>query len=187
VWLAFVQEASSRALVASGDGPGLAVSNGLKVAATVVATLVGFKVAGFWGFVVANSVGALFGVVVTGIRLVHQSMLGLMDTGLPADELLIIRSVLDSFDPQGIQYHALRTRVAGARRFMSVHLLFPGDWTVTKAHGLSEEIEAALHHAVPRINILTHLEPIEDPASWHDIDLDRAHPAPAPRPTTETP
>ncbi len=125
-------------------------------------------------------------IVVTGIRLVHQSMLGLMDTGLPADELLIIRSVLDSFDPQGIQYHALRTRVAGARRFMSVHLLFPGDWTVTKAHGLSEEIEAALHHAIPRINILTHLEPIEDPASWHDIDLDRAHPAPAPRPPTET-
>ena len=69
VWLAFVQEASSRALVASGDGPGLAVSNGLKVAATVIATLVGFQVAGFWGFVVANSVGAFFGVVVTGIRL----------------------------------------------------------------------------------------------------------------------
>jgi cation diffusion facilitator family transporter len=112
-------------------------------------------------------------IVVTGIRLVQQSMLGLMDTGLPPAELAAIRSVLDGFGPHGVQHHALRTRVAGARRFMSVHLLFPGEWSVTRAHALSEEIEAALRAAVPRLTILTHLEPIEDPASWHDVGLDR--------------
>ena len=112
-------------------------------------------------------------IVATGIRLVQQSMLGLMDTGLPADELAAIRSVLDGFGLHGVQHHALRTRVAGARRFMSVHLLFPGDWSVARAHALSEEIEAALRASVPRLTILTHLEPIEDPASWHDVGLDR--------------
>jgi len=116
-------------------------------------------------------------IVVTGIRLVHQSMLGLMDTGLPPEELAAVRALLDSFEPRGVQHHALRTRVAGARRFMSVHLLFPGEWTVTRAHALSEEIEAALRAAVPRLTILTHLEPIEDPASWHDVELDRSPPA----------
>jgi cation diffusion facilitator family transporter len=114
-------------------------------------------------------------IVVTGIRLVHQSMLGLMDTGLPPEELDLVRTVLDGFNDRGVQHHALRTRVAGARRFMSVHLLFPGDWTVTRAHAMSEDIEAALRAAVPRMTILTHLEPIEDPASWHDVGLDR-HP-----------
>jgi cation diffusion facilitator family transporter len=112
-------------------------------------------------------------IVATGIRLVHQSMLGLMDTGLPPDELTTVRTVLDRFHEQGVQYHALRTRVAGARRFMSVHLLFPGAWSVTRAHALSEEIEAAVREAVPRLTVLTHLEPIEDPASWHDVGLDR--------------
>jgi cation diffusion facilitator family transporter len=112
-------------------------------------------------------------IVATGIRLVHQSMLGLMDTGLPPDELAAVRTVLERFHEQGVQYHALRTRVAGARRFMSVHLLFPGEWSVTRAHALSEEIEAAVREAVPRLTVLTHLEPIEDPASWHDVGLDR--------------
>jgi divalent metal cation (Fe/Co/Zn/Cd) transporter len=56
---------------------------------------------------------------------------------------------------------------------MSVHLLFPGAWSVTRAHALSEEIEAAVREAVPRLTVLTHLEPIEDPASWHDVGLDR--------------
>jgi len=115
-------------------------------------------------------------IVVTGIRLVHESMLGLMDTGLPAEELASVRAVLDSFSPQGVHHHALRTRVAGARRFMSVHLLCPGDWPLSRAHALSEEVEAALRHTVPRLTILTHLEPIEDPTSWHDIGLDRPHP-----------
>ncbi|MFN0126029.1 MAG: cation diffusion facilitator family transporter [Verrucomicrobiales bacterium] len=112
-------------------------------------------------------------IVVTGIKLVHHSMLGLMDTGLPAEELEKIRTVLDGFAADGVQHHALRTRVAGARRFMSVHLLFPGAWSVARAHALSEKIEAALRAEVPRLTILTHLEPIEDPASWSDVGLDR--------------
>jgi len=112
-------------------------------------------------------------IVVTGIRLVHQSMLGLMDTSLPANEITALRAVLDSFSHRGVQHHALRTRVAGARQFMSVHLLFPGDWSVARAHALTEEIEAALRRAVPRLTVLTHLEPIEDPASWNDLGLDR--------------
>ncbi len=72
IWLGFLQEASSRALVASGDGRGLALGNALRVIVTIVATLVGFELAGFWGFVAANSIGAVVGVIVTGIRLRGQ-------------------------------------------------------------------------------------------------------------------
>lgn len=138
------------------------------IAAVILVSLTGW----FWLDPVLGLLLAAH-IVVTGIRLVQQSMLGLMDTGLPPDELTAVRSVLDSFGKDGVHHHALRTRVAGARRFMSVHLLFPGDWSVARAHALSEDIEAALRAAVPRLTILTHLEPIEDPASWHDVDLDR--------------
>ncbi len=112
-----------------------------------------------------------FHIVFTGVKLVHQSMLGLMDTGLPAEELANVKAVLAVYEAQGLQWHALRTREAGARRFMSVHLLVPGEWTVQRGHDLAEVVEAALRAAVPRLHILTHLEPIEDPASFEDAAL----------------
>jgi cation diffusion facilitator family transporter len=113
-------------------------------------------------------------IVFTGAKLVHQSMLGLMDTGLPSAEMAAIRAALESFRSDGVNYHALRTRQAGVRRFMSVHLLVPGDWTVARAHQLAEIVEDRIRQTVPRLTVLTHIEPAEDPASWQDVGLDRA-------------
>jgi cation diffusion facilitator family transporter len=113
-------------------------------------------------------------IVFTGVRLVRQSLHGLMDTALPAAELALIRAVLEKHAGGGVQYHALRTRMAGAWRFMSVHLLVPGGWTVAHGHDLVEKIEAELRAKVPRLTVTTHLEPVEDPASWDDVGLERA-------------
>ncbi len=111
-----------------------------------------------------------------GVRLVRESMMGLMDTGLPPDEMETIRTILNSFAPQGVEYHALRTRQAGAWRFMSVHVLVPGEWSVNKGHQMVERIEDEISSAVGRITILTHLEPNDDPSSWEDIGLKRSRP-----------
>jgi cation diffusion facilitator family transporter len=108
-----------------------------------------------------------------GVRLMRESMLGLMDTGLPPEEMAAIQSVLDRYAREGVQHHALRTRQAGAWRFMSVHVLVPGDWSVSRGHELAEELEDEIRASVPRLTVLTHLEPLEDPASWNDVDLDR--------------
>lgn len=112
-------------------------------------------------------------IVVTGIRLMRQSMLGLMDTSLPSEEMDAIREVLSKYAADGLQYHALRTRGAGAWRFMSVHLLVPGIWTVARGHDLAEQIEKEIRARVPRLTVLTHLEPVEDPVSWEDVGLER--------------
>lgn len=117
-----------------------------------------------------------FHIVFIGVKLVHQSMLGLMDTGVPPEELAKIKAVLAGYEARGMQWHALRTREAGTRRFASVHLLVPGEWSVQRGHDLAEEVEAALGAAVPRLNILTHLEPIEDPVSFRDTGLDSVTP-----------
>ena len=112
-------------------------------------------------------------IVITGIKLVKQAMLGLMDTGLPDGELETIRNILARYVAEGMQYHALRTRQGGALRFMSVHLLVPGDWTVLRGHELAERIEEDIRRAVERIHVITHIEPLEDPASWDDVELQR--------------
>lgn len=112
-------------------------------------------------------------IVVTGMKLVHQSALGLMDTALPPEEMDKVKAILFKLEAEGLQYHALRTRQAGTRCFMSLHLLVPGEWTVTQAHDRAEALEEELRRAVPQLNVLTHIEPIEDPRSLADAVLDR--------------
>ena len=114
-------------------------------------------------------------IIVTGVKLVHQSLHGLMDKAVDAGELEAIRTVLDKYAAEGAQYHALRTRQAGSLKFMSVHLLMPGDWSITRGHDLSEKIENDLRNAIPGLVVVTHLEPIEDPVSWDDVGLERGN------------
>ena len=113
-------------------------------------------------------------IVWSGYRLVRASVDGLMDKALPAAEHAALCRVLDAHVKNGIQYHALRTRESGARRFVSVHVLVPGDWTVHRGHTLLERIESDIRDAVPNVTVLTHLESLDDPASWEDQTLDRA-------------
>ncbi len=102
-----------------------------------------------------------------GIGLIRRAFAGLMDVSLNQEELETIKKVLDDFVlQQGIQYHELRTRYSGSQRFLSVHILVPGYWTVQKGHDLLELIERELSKQFDRIDIDTHLEPVEDSASW---------------------
>jgi cation diffusion facilitator family transporter len=112
-------------------------------------------------------------IVYWGIKLVRQSVHGLMDTALPEEEMAQVEAVLARYLERGVAYHALRSRQSGSRRFVSVHIQVPGNWKVQKGHALLEEIERDLRQALPLISVFTHLEPIEDPASWQDIPLVR--------------
>ena len=109
----------------------------------------------------------------TGIRLLHDAGLGLLDTALPSEDMEQVQTILDVYQAQQMVFHALRTRRAGSRRFISFHVLVPGSWTVQKGHSLCEEIELALCDALPETTVFTHLEPIEDPVSFADQTLDR--------------
>jgi cation diffusion facilitator family transporter len=112
-------------------------------------------------------------IIWSGVSLVRRSALGLMDTALPAEEQAAIKQILDRYREQGVQFHALRTRSAAARRFVSVHVLVPGTWTVQQGHNLLEQIEADLRSQFEHITVFTHLEPLEDSVSWQDTTLDR--------------
>jgi cation diffusion facilitator family transporter len=109
----------------------------------------------------------------TGLKLLRRSAVGLLDSTLPRAEQEGIREVLSRYLSRGIHYHALRTRHAGARSFISFHVLVPGEWTVQQGHDLLEEMEREIRAAVPGATVFTHLEPIGDPAAWQDLTLDR--------------
>jgi len=112
-------------------------------------------------------------IVWTGWQLLQRSTAGLMDASIPEEELKTIEGILDGYRQQGLEFHALRTRQAGTRAFVTVHVLVPGTWTVQDGHDWSERIEADIRQAVTHAHITTHLEPMEDPVSLADQDLDR--------------
>jgi len=116
----------------------------------------------------------------TGVGLLVRSVHGLMDRALAPGETEQVRNILDRLAPQGIAWHALRTRQTGHRRMISFHLLVPGAWSVERGHALLEEVEADIRAAVPHATVFGHLEPIEHPDSYEDIELDRPAPARGP-------
>jgi cation diffusion facilitator family transporter len=113
-------------------------------------------------------------ILFTGATLLRRSAGGLMDRALDDDARREIEDVLEPFRARGIQFHAMRTRQAGHRAFVSTHVLVPGGWTVQRGHDMLEEVEAALRARLPYATIFTHLEPAEDPRSFDDTALDRA-------------
>ena len=143
---------------------------------TTAGVVVGLGIVGLTGWLVLDAVVALLvaaNLVRVGVSLLRRSMLGLLDTALPAAVQSGIQQVLERYERSGIQFHALRTRRSGARRFMSVHVLVPGAWSVQEGHDLLERIEADIRSSVPRLTVFTHLEPVEDPVAWHDETLER--------------
>jgi cation diffusion facilitator family transporter len=120
------------------------------------------------------AIAVALNIIWTGIQLVNRSAAGLMDAALPEREQELIQEVMGKYREKGVNFHALRTREAAARRFVSVHMLVPGDWTVHDAHHVAEDFESEVRAVLGGvITVFTHLEPVEDELSMEDIFLDR--------------
>ncbi|NCD17430.1 MAG: cation-efflux pump, partial [Actinobacteria bacterium] len=117
--------------------------------------------------IVAFAVGV--NIIVTGIRLLLESMRGLLDVTLPEEENARLTEILRSHTTEETRFHGLQTRVSGRERYATVHVLVPDDWTVLAGHDFIEGIEREMREAVPGLVVLSHLEPISDPASYEDI------------------
>lgn len=113
-------------------------------------------------------------IIWTGIGLVRRSVAGLLDAAIAHEEQQTVTKIFGEYGRRyAVKFHAFRTRRAGARRFITFHLLVPDEWSVAQAHRLSEEIEERIRSLVASANVSVHIEPISDPASYEDEDLDR--------------
>ncbi len=132
----------------------------------------------FLDAVVAVAVG--LNIVWTGGELIRRSFDGLMDHALPQAEQDEIRAAIAARLPPGATFHALRTRQAGARRFAEFHLLVAGDLSVRDAHHLGHAIEDALVAALPGLEVVFHVEPVDERESWEGEYLERLGESPSP-------
>jgi len=144
---------------------------------TSAGVLVGVGAVALTGWVILDPIVACLvaaNIVWSGFGIVRKSVLGLMDTALPIEDRNKLREILEPYVESGVQYPVLRTRESGARKFVSLHVLVPGEWTVRRGHRLLEQLEADIRRALPNVTVFTHLESLDDPASWDDTSLDRA-------------
>ena len=143
---------------------------------TSAGVIVAVLAVSFTGWYVLDPVIALLvaaNILWTGFKVVRQSTTGLMDAAVSPEDLAKITGVLDGYrSSHQIDYHALRTRQSGTRAFVTVHILVPDEWTVERGHELTEQIVSDICAAVPGSNVLTHLEPLDDPLSMEDIELE---------------
>ncbi len=144
---------------------------------TSVGVIGGVAVAGVTGWSILDPLVAIavaLNIVWTGFQLVRRSVSGLMDAALPENEQGLIQAVMKKYQERGVNFHALRTRQAAARRFISVHVLVAGNTTVHDAHHIVENFEDDIRAALGgAVTVFTHLEPAEDELSMEDIYLDR--------------
>jgi cation diffusion facilitator family transporter len=143
---------------------------------TTVGVLVGVLLVVLTHWYVLDPIVAILvacNIIWTGVKLLRQTGLGLLDTALPEEDLAVVDTILDTYRKRGIVFHARRSRMAGRRRFISFHVIVPGSWTVHQGHSICEEIEMAIRTALPETTVFTHLEPKEDPVTFEDMELDR--------------
>ncbi|MBJ7288121.1 cation diffusion facilitator family transporter [Williamsia sp.] len=111
-------------------------------------------------------------ILVVGGRLVWESGAGLMDTALPDEDRGRVDAVLDRYRSSDIDFHDIRTRESGHERFLQLHMLVPGEWSVQRGHDLVEEVETDLVQSLDHLHVTIHLEPIGDPAAYESWRLD---------------
>jgi cation diffusion facilitator family transporter len=100
-------------------------------------------------------------IIVSALRLGHDTVRPLLDEKLPPGEEAQIREVLEAHE-QVLGYHRLRTRQAGSYRLMDVHVQLDDDLTFPQAHAITEEIEDEIRKALPNLDVIVHAEPFRE-------------------------
>jgi cation diffusion facilitator family transporter len=142
---------------------------------TTIGILIALMIVWATGWTAADPIAAILvsvGIVYTGYTLIKKSVLGLMDTSIEVEDMDLISDILNDYKSKlEIDFHALRSRRSGQKKFVYFHLLVPDEWTVKKGHDLSHEIEESIFAAVSDVAVFIHLEPLRDPASFEDMEL----------------
>lgn len=125
----------------------------------VLVSLVIVKLTG-WVWVDA-AVAVLISIYVAAIGIVQikKCVAELSDTALPEAEIGRVRGLIEKHKDQFLDYHDLRTRKSGAKRYLDFHLEVCSEQRVSKAHEVCDEIESDLMKEFSDVDINIHVEP----------------------------
>lgn len=129
---------------------------------TSLAVAAGLVMVWVTGESVFDPVAALIVAIVivrVGARLVISGARVLLDESLPRDEVRLIEDVVRHDFGDVAQFHRLRTRKAGSRRHIDLHVTMDRNLPLWRAHAIADDVERAIERALPNVDVLTHIEP----------------------------
>lgn len=165
-WILWRAGVKHRSIVLQADSKHLMTD--VWTSAGVIAAVIVVAITGIERLDPVIAMAVALNIVFTGLKLIGSSAMGLLDAALPGDENDLIVEVLRRHQTHDVRFHALQTRESGRQRFVSMHVLVPGAWSVAQGHDLVETVERDICEVLPDTVVATHLEPIEDPRSWED-------------------
>lgn len=115
------------------------------------------------------AIAVAINILFAGWGIIKESMQGLLDAELPDGDNRLIRGVLERHAGDGVSFHGIQTRASGRQRFLAMHVLVPGAWSVQRGHDYVSDLEGELQQALDDLHVSTHIEPREDPRSWDDV------------------
>jgi len=98
---------------------------------------------------------ALF-IIHEAYRLLKRAYTPLLDEAWEDVDILNLKKELNELD---VNYHELRTRVAGNYRFLDLHMYMPKDLSVESSHHYCDMIEEKLTSKFENLNVTIHVEP----------------------------
>jgi cation diffusion facilitator family transporter len=131
---------------------------------TTVSVVAGISLAwstGFWILDPLLAVAVAFHVLWVGLKVVRDSVDGLMDKSLPEEDMRQIRSTIDQNLGEALEVHDLRSRVAGGQPFVEFHLVVPRAMSVADSHDLCDVLEESIRDLMAPVSVLIHVEPEE--------------------------
>jgi len=114
----------------------------------------------------AVAIGVAILILRTSYRLTMHSIRDLIDTSTPAEETAWVRDYLTQLYPTLRSVHRLRTRKAGATRFIDLHLAVDSNMTVSESHRLADQISSNIKAQFPYADVILHIEPCDGSCSY---------------------
>ena len=115
-------------------------------------------------------------IVASGYALMRRSALGLLDTAIAPEQRAALAELLAGHASRGVEFHEVMTRQAGRRRFVALHVLVPGEWTVQQGHEYLATVEREVRELLGGgTMVFTHLEPLGDAGTTDDSGHHREH------------
>ena len=126
------------------------------------AVLIGLIVVRLTGFTILDPIIALLVallIIKVGFDTLRKSFGGLVDVRLPEAEEVEIKSCISEHYSELVGFHALRTRKAGSRRFIDLHLVMPKNASVEETHRMCDHLEEDIEHRLHHTSVTIHVEP----------------------------
>jgi cation diffusion facilitator family transporter len=128
----------------------------------IFAGLAAMKLTGWMIIDPLIAIGVSLFIIKAGFCLIRKSFKVIVDEKLSEEDIWIINRVLEDNSLKFLEYHELRTRKAGSRRFVDLHLVFPRDLPVKIIYDTCRELEENIAVSLSDTDIVIKVEPCDE-------------------------